>query len=223
MGILNRFSDIMKANVNDRLDKRADPEKTIDEALVQAREDLAEVKLETAKAMAAERAAKSRRDDTKERAAREHELAGAALRAGNEKDARKLLASEAKIREQLAADEESLAMAHENTEKMRELYNKLANDIQDMEARKSRIRATMSMADATERLNSAGTPKRSASAAFEQYEDMANRRLDEAQAQAELNRRQGDGLDELREKYGSQSEETDEALEALKKECGMGS
>ena len=221
MGILNRFSDIMKANVNDRMERRADPEKTIDEALVQAREDLAEVKLETAKVMAAERAAKSRCDDTKERAAREHELAGAALRAGNEKDTRKLLASEAKIREQLAADEESLAMAHENTEKMRELYNKLANDIQDMEARKSRIRATMSMADATERLNSAGTPKRSASAAFEQYEDMANRRLDEAQAQAELNRRQGDGLDELREKYGSQSEETDEAFEALKKEFGV--
>ncbi|MCD8195620.1 MAG: PspA/IM30 family protein [Lachnospiraceae bacterium] len=221
MGILNRFSDIMRANVNDRLDKRADPERTIDEALVQAREDLAEVKLETAKVMAAERSAKSRRDDTKERAEREHGLAGAALRAGNEADARKFLASEAKIREQLAADEKSLAMAQQNTEKMRELYNKLATDIQDMEARKSRIRATMSMADATERLNSAGTPKRSASAAFEQYEDMANRRLDKAQAEAELNRRQGDGLDELREKYESQSEETDEALEALKKEFGI--
>ncbi len=221
MGILNRFSDIMKANVNDRLDKRADPEKTIDEALVQAREDLAEVKLETAKVMAAEKTARSRRDDTKERAEREHGLAGAALRAGNETDARRFLASEAKIREQLVADEKSLEMAQQNTEKMRELYNKLATDIQDMEARKSRIRATMSMADATERLNSAGTPKRSASAAFEQYEDMANRRLDKAQAEAELNRRQGDGLDELREKYESQSAETDEALEALKREFGI--
>ncbi|MCD8364125.1 MAG: PspA/IM30 family protein [Lachnospiraceae bacterium] len=221
MGILNRFSDIMKANVNDRMERRADPEKTIDEALVQAREDLAEVKLETAKVMAAEKTAKSRRDDTKERAAREHERAGAALRAGNEKDARTFLASETKIREQLAEDEKSLTMAQENTAKMRELYNKLADDIQDMEARKSRIRATMSMADATERLNSAGTPKRSASAAFDQYEDMANRRLDEAEAQAELNRRRGDGLDELREKYESQSQETDEALEALKKEYGI--
>lgn len=221
MGILNRFSDIMRANVNDHLDKCADPEKTIDEALVKAREDLAEVKLETAKVMAAEKTARSRRDDTSARAAREHERAGAALRAGDEKEARRLLAGEAKIREQLVADEKSLEMAQQNTEKMRELYNKLATDIQDMEARKSRIRATMSMADATERLNSAGTPKRSASAAFEQYEDMANRRLDEAQARAELNRQQEDGLDELREKYETQSEETDEALEALKKEFGI--
>ena len=49
MGILTRFTDIMKSNINALLDKCEDPAKMIDQTLRDLREDLAEVKKETAK------------------------------------------------------------------------------------------------------------------------------------------------------------------------------
>ena len=47
MGILTRFTDIMKSNINALLDKCEDPAKMIDQTLRDLREDLAEVKKET--------------------------------------------------------------------------------------------------------------------------------------------------------------------------------
>lgn len=44
MGILTRFTDIMKSNINALLDKCEDPAKMIDQTLRDLREDLAEVK-----------------------------------------------------------------------------------------------------------------------------------------------------------------------------------
>ncbi len=51
MGILTRFTDIMKSNINALLDKCEDPAKMIDQTLRDLREDLAEVKKETANIM----------------------------------------------------------------------------------------------------------------------------------------------------------------------------
>ena len=44
MGILERFTDIIKANINDLLDRAEDPAKMIDQYLRDLTENLAEVK-----------------------------------------------------------------------------------------------------------------------------------------------------------------------------------
>ena len=54
MGMLDRFADIVKANINDLLDKCEDPAKMIDQYLRDLTENLAEVKQETAGVMAEE-------------------------------------------------------------------------------------------------------------------------------------------------------------------------
>ena len=54
MGILDRFTTIIKANINDLLDKAEDPAKMIDQYLLDMIESLAEVKKETAGVMAEE-------------------------------------------------------------------------------------------------------------------------------------------------------------------------
>ena len=48
MAILERFNDIIKANINVLLDKLEDPEKMIDQYLENMMKDLAEVKQSTA-------------------------------------------------------------------------------------------------------------------------------------------------------------------------------
>ena len=52
MGMLDRFTDIIKANVNDLLDRAEDPSKMVDQYLRDLTESLAEVKQETAGVMA---------------------------------------------------------------------------------------------------------------------------------------------------------------------------
>ena len=63
MAILERFGDIIKANINDLLDKCEDPAKMIDQYLRDLTESLAEVKKETAGVMAEETRAKRMLDE----------------------------------------------------------------------------------------------------------------------------------------------------------------
>lgn len=58
MGILSRFRDIMKMNVNALVDKVGDPERTIDDYMRNLNSDLGKVKAETASVLADERRAK---------------------------------------------------------------------------------------------------------------------------------------------------------------------
>ena len=54
MGILQRFTEIMSANINALLDRAEDPSKMIDEYIRDLNENLAKVKQETAAIMAEE-------------------------------------------------------------------------------------------------------------------------------------------------------------------------
>ena len=92
MGILERFTDIIKANINDLLDKAEDPAKMIDQYLRDMTEDLAEVKRETAGVMAEETRAKRMMEDNNREIEKYDGLARKALQAGNEGDARVFLA-----------------------------------------------------------------------------------------------------------------------------------
>ena len=57
-GIIDRFTTIMKSNINALLDKAEDPAKMVDQTLYELHEDLAEVRTNTAKVMAEEKRVK---------------------------------------------------------------------------------------------------------------------------------------------------------------------
>ena len=63
MGVIQRFKDIMSANVNAVLDKAEDPEKMIDQYMRNLQDDLGKVKAETAAVMAEETRAKRELDE----------------------------------------------------------------------------------------------------------------------------------------------------------------
>ena len=54
MGVLTRFVEIINANINALLEKAEDPAKMVDQYLIDARNDLADVKKQTAEVMAEE-------------------------------------------------------------------------------------------------------------------------------------------------------------------------
>ena len=223
MGILTRFKDIMSSNINALLDKAEDPEKMIDQCLRNLNSDLGKVKSETAAIMAEEQRAKRVLDDCKEEVAKMQTYAVKALEAGNEEDARKFLEQKASLASKEPDLQEAYNLAHNNAAHMREMHDKLVNDINELEARKDMIKGKLAVAKTQERINKMGSSVASANdsmASFKKYEDIANKALDKANAMAELNSSSSEqSIEDLTKKYSS-SVNVDDELAALKASLG---
>lgn len=224
MGILTRFKDIVSANINEMLDKCENPEKMVDEYLRQAIEDLAEVKKETASVMAAETRAKRELDDCKANIEKYGKLAEKAIMAGNDGDARVFLAKKQEFETSQATLQSTYEVAHANSEKMRQMHDKLTNDIEGLKARRNNVKAQMAVAKTQERVNnakSAGDKISGAMGAFARMEEKAQKRLDEASAMEQLNMSPADDLKDAESRYtGVNSSSVDDELAALKAKLG---
>ena len=227
MGILQRFGDIMKSNINALLDKCEDPVKMVDQTLLDLRKDLADVKKETASVMADEKNAKRKLDENDAEIKKYTTAAQNALKSGNEIDAKTLIARKQQLEETRTSLQSTYDVAHANAEKMRQMHDKLVKDIESLESRKAAIKAKVATAKAQERLNSIGssvTGANNSMAAFSKMEAKANKMLDEANAMAELNQSQEDSdIDNLAAKYDSapQDAAVDDELAALKAKMGL--
>lgn len=225
MGIISRFTEIMKSNINAQLDKCEDPSKMIDQMLRELKENFAEVKKETAGVMAAEKEADRAVQECEEQIRKYNLAAENALKANNEEDARTILARKQPFVDNLVNLKKTQAVAKENSDKMRQMYNKLANDIQMLETKRNGIKATVAAAKTQEKMNkiSSGSKRSMASLeTFDRMEDKANRMLDSAMAEAELSADMDAGND-LVNKYvsGESSSTVDDELAAMKAKLGL--
>ena len=224
MGILTRFKDIMSANINALLDKAEDPEKMIDQCLRNLNSDLGKVKAETASIMAEEARAKRALDDIEEEIGKMQAYAVKALEANNEADARKFLEQKSLLSNKLSGYKEAYDLAHANATNMRTMHDKLVNDINELESRKDMIKGKLAVAKTQERINKMGSSISNANnsmASFEKYEDLANKKLDEVNAMAELNRSTPENdIKDLAAKYSGPASDVDDELAALKASLG---
>ena len=222
--ILGRFNDILKANINDMLDKLEDPSKMIDQYLRDMMEDLAEVKEETAAVMAEETRTKRAVDENVAEVEKFLTLAQKALQAGNEGDARVFLTKKQDLEAAGAALHTAYAVAHENAMKMRQLHDKLTNDINELKAKREAIKAKVAVAKTQEKLNAFNDHSdaaQEAMAAFKRMEEKANNMLDKANSMAELNSSPVDEAKALEEKYATGSASVEDELAALKRKMGL--
>lgn len=225
MSILSRFSDILSANINALLDKAEDPAKMINQYLINARKDLAEVKEETANVMAEETRAKRVLDANKDEIAKYTSLAKKALEAGNEGDARTFVAKKQGLENNGASLEVAYATAHENALKMRQLHDKLVSDISQLEAKKAGIEAKVSIAKTQEKISKFSDTSDKFSdtmAAFDRMEEKADKMLDVANAKAELDAKPIDEAKALEEKYkAGETASVEDELAEMKKSLGL--
>lgn len=225
MAILSRFNDIIKANINDLLDKMENPAKMVDQYMRDLLEDLAEVKRDTAGVMAEETRTKRLMDENQAEIDKFGGYAKKALLAGNEDDARVLIGKKQELEASGAGLKTAYATAHANAVKMRQMHDKLVSDIEALKARSAAIKAKVAVAKTQEKINEASSAVgRSAGVqnAFERMEDKADRMLDEAAAMAELNTEPIDEARALEEKYAKLgSSSVDDELAKLKGELGL--
>ena len=225
MGMLERFNDIVKSNISAIMDKFEDPEKMVEQYLIDLSEDLADVKEETATVMAEEKRCRKAVEDNAKAVEKYVKLAKAALEAGNEGDARIFLTK----KNELAAHGENLQAALDaakaNADKMRQLHDKLVSDIESLKIRKEAIKSKASVAKTQAKVNKyADNAEKYAGTlgAFERMEEKVDKMLNKATAMEELNK-SGDAVVDLESKY--EVEERDEAVEAdlaaLKAELGL--
>ena len=135
MGILQRFTDIMSANINSLLTgaEEKNAGKLLEKYLNDARANLEELKSETSAIIADEMAAARRVNANSEEIAKYDRYAEQAVLAGNDDDARKFLDAKSQLTAKKADLENAYQLAKDNSDKMRQMTRKLMDDIASAE------------------------------------------------------------------------------------------
>lgn len=223
MGILKRCSDLLRANINDLLDKAEDPAKQAEQMLRDALEDRAEAKVKIAEVVGGEETAMLAVQDQRNKVEEYTVSIQNAVKSGDDVSAKKLI--EAKAREQAKCDalEEAYTFAHEDAETARAEWAKLTDVIKELEARTDRIKMKTASAESRETVNKALSGARNSSGleAFDRLEAKADKRLSAAKAASSL-----DGVvheeEDLLQKYkAGASMDTDAELARIKAEMGI--
>ena len=228
-GILSRFKDIMSSNINALLDKVENPMKMIDQYLRNLESDLGKVKAETAAVMAEETKSKRELDECTDTINKMQTYAEKALLSGNEADARTFLSKKGELNNKLISLQQTYDIAKENSTKMREMHDKLIKDISQLNTRRDELKAKMAVANTQEKLNKIGSSVNGAignMSKFDEMEAKINKKLDTANAMAELNNSQKEeNIEDLIAKYDNEtkntSSEIDDELSELKSKLGL--
>ncbi|MCI8341763.1 MAG: PspA/IM30 family protein [Firmicutes bacterium] len=225
MGIISRFRDIMAANVNSFLEKCEDPAKMVDQYMIDLTESLAEVKKETAAVMSEEKQAKRDLDENLSEVEKYADFAKKAIQAGNDEDAKVFISKKQALEKNGDVLKAIYKTAFENAQKMRDMHDKLTNDIQELQIRRQNIKSKMAVAKTQEKMNKISGSMEAASSsmnAFDRMEEKADRMLDMANSMCELNTMPTDKAGELEEKYsGAGLRAVDDELAKMKAELGM--
>ena len=214
-GIFDRIGMIVKSNLNELLDKFEDPEKIIDQTIIDAVQEYGNMKKTALDVLANETLTKKQLDELKKEAETWHSIAVKALTAGNEADAKKALEKENDCQTRAASQEAAYEAARQAADTVR---GKLRQEAAQIRARAVTARVTKKAAELTSR-----DTDRGAFDAFARMEEKADRELARAQASEALSAGSEEAeAEDLMKKYGGASpSDADLALEKLKAELGL--
>lgn len=223
MGILNRISTLIKANINDLISKSEDPEKILNQLILDMKEQLIQAKKQVATAIADEKRLKKQYDSEAEKAREWEKKAMMAVRANRDELAKEAL-SRKKEHDELAEEYKAQWEAQKQAaDKLRNSLRGLNKKIEEAQRKKNLLIARKKRAEAQKTIQDTmqGMNDTSAFDAFDRMEGKIDQMEAEAEASAELAEDFAGGdleseFDELEADHG-----TDEALDALKAKMGM--
>ena len=173
MGLFDRISRVVRANLNDVVSKAEDPEKILEQSIIDMQEDLVQLRQAVAQAIATQKRTQQQYNQTESEANNWKSRAQLALQKGDEN-----LAKEALVRKKAQADTAAALKATLDTQSTqvdtlkRNLIG-LESKISEAKTKKDMLKARISAAKANEQLQNAvgrmGTS--SAASAFERMEE----------------------------------------------------
>jgi len=213
MGILSRFTDIMSANINALLSKAeaGNADKLLEKYLKDAKENLGQVKAETAAVIAEETGLARKLADNEAQCDKYENYAMAAVKSGNDDDAKKFLTYKNRLETERDELSSQYSRAKDNSDKMRQLLKKLSDDINATEDKLTELKQKLTVAKQQEKTNKLadkfGTnPLSGVDSLF----DAVQKRVDAADAVAALNKefvKETNDVEDLAKKYDATTQE----------------
>lgn len=148
MGIFSRMKDIASSNFSDLKGKGDKSEEKINEYLTERAIELAEIKKSAAELMSIEVRLDRERTECRGQIERFEGLAKKALAAGSEEDARTFLKKKHELEQKKAALDQKHAEAQENTDKVKETYNSMVREINELQTKLKLLKGREAAADA---------------------------------------------------------------------------
>jgi phage shock protein A len=223
MGIFSKLSTLIRSNINDMIARAENPEKMLNQVIVDMREQLTKAKQEVAVAIADERKLKAQAEEEGRQAQDWERRAMLAVREGRDDLARQALLRHQEYAERAASLFETWQRQSEETERLKDSLRQLNNKIEEARRKKNLLVAKQKRAEAQKRIHETmhGLSDRSA---FEAFDRMAQRIEDnERRALASADLAEELGTDHLERDFKQleAGDTADERLLALKQKMGI--
>ena len=223
MGIFSRLAQLIKSNLNDLISKSEDPEKMLNQVVLDMNTQLVEAKKQVAASIADEKRLAKQHEQEIANAAEWERRAMMALRAGNEELAKEALARKKEHDSLAATYQDQWGKQKKAVEQLKTALRMLNEKIEEAKRKKNVLIARKKRAEAQKAIQETMTGLRDQSA-FETFDRMAGK-IDQLEAEAEAGA-------ELQEEYTGdilaskfagldRTAGADEELLALKQKMGL--
>ena len=194
MGLFDRLSRVVRANVNDLVSKAEDPEKVLEQAVIDMQEDLLQLRQAVARAIATQKRTEQQYNKNQQEANTWQQRAQLALSKGDENLAREALVRKKSFADTAGTLKMQLDQQTANVETLKRNLVALESKISEAKTKKDMLKARANAAKAQKQLQETmgNLSTSSATGAFERMEDKVLQIEAESQAVGELG---GTGLE----------------------------
>ncbi len=224
MGLFSRLGTLIRSNINELINRAEDPEKMLNQVLVDMKSQLVEAKKQVAVAIADEKRIKKQYEQESAKAAEWERKAMLAVKAGDDSLARAALQRKAdheEVAEQLKQQWEAQKQA---VEQLKEALRALDGKIEEAKRKRNLLVSRQKRAEAQRTINETLTSINNTSA-FDTFDRMSER-VTQLEAEAEATAELSGALPEasLESQFKAlEAGSVDDELEALKQKMALGS
>ena len=222
MGLFSRLGTLIRSNINELINKAEDPEKMLNQVLVDMKQQLVEAKKQVAVAIADEKRLKKQYEQEKARTEQWERKAMLAVKAGDDDLARAALARRSEHEELAKTLLAQWEAQKESVEQLKQALRNLDSKIEEAKRKRNILVSRQKRAEAQRTINETLSNINSTSA-FDTFERMADR-VTQLEAEAEASAELGAALPEssLESQFKALEAGTvDDQLDQLKKKLAL--
>ncbi len=188
MGLFDRLSSLIKANLNDLISKAEEPEKLLEQSILDMRSQLAKAKQQVAAAIADEKRLRDQADSEFKQAGEWEQRAMLAIQQNRDDLARQALTRQSEHAEHASSLQRTWETHQAETEKLKSLLRDLNDKIEEAKRKKNLLLARARRAQAQQQIQQtmSGLSEKSAFEAFARMEEKIEQNERRLTASAEI-------------------------------------
>jgi len=224
MGILERMRTVLRANINALISKAEDPEKMLNQLIMDMNEQLMEAKKQVAMSIADEKKLERQALENKSQGEDWEKKAMLAVKAGKDDLAREALLRKQEYDGYAASFQKEFESQHTSVEQLKDALRQLQAKIEEAGRKKNLLIARAKRAEAQKQIQQT-MGSLSANSSFDTFDRMAQK-VDQVEAEAEAMKELGEvtadqKLEDKFKELESSDQSSDKLLEELKAKMGQ--